>query len=214
MTQVEPPAELVPPEPTATGLERFGPDFMRLVLHRERVLESVDRILGEEFALGPIGAGPGRRLARATARGKYGKTYGEELAGGELGYRVYLPVDVDFDLDLHVDNLRFHAEVIVPLEIRMRLEEPLTIHWDVTPPAVDDVVLKVQSGDRRSAIVQKLAGIDDELRRFLLRFVTRELEKPHVVKATRLDLLTLIDNAWPALAEQFLPNSPEDRVDG
>ena len=106
MTQVEPVPELIPP-PTGLGLEDFGHDFMRLVLHRDRIMASIDRILGEDFALGPIGAGPGRRLARATARGRYGKTYGEELPDPELGYRVFLPVDVDFDLDLHVDNLRF-----------------------------------------------------------------------------------------------------------
>ena len=46
--------------------------------------------------------GPASRLARATARGPPGKTYGEELPDPELGYRVFLPVDVDFDLDLHV----------------------------------------------------------------------------------------------------------------
>ena len=211
MTQVEPVPELIPP-PTGLGLEDFGHDFMRLVLHRDRIMASIDRILGEDFALGPIGAGPGRRLARATARGRYGKTYGEELPDPELGYRVFLPVDVDFDLDLHVDNLRFHADLIVPIEIRMRVERPLTIHWDITPPTPESVVLKVNTSDRRSAIVQRVAGIDDELRRFLVRFVTRELEKPHVVKATRLDLLAMIDNAWPALADQFLPNSPEDRL--
>ena len=94
----------------------------------------------------------------------------------------------------------------------MRVERPLTIHWDITPPTPESVVLKVNTTDRRSAIVQRVAGIDDELRRFLVRFVTRELEKPHVVKATRLDLLAMIDNAWPALADQFLPNSPEDRL--
>ena len=44
--------------------EHFGQSFMRLVLHQDRVLASIDRVLGETLQLGPIGAGPGRVFAR------------------------------------------------------------------------------------------------------------------------------------------------------
>jgi hypothetical protein len=33
-----------------------------------------------------------------------------------------------------------------------------------------------------------------------------------VRKAMRIDLVTLIDNAWEHIATQFMPNGPEDRV--
>jgi hypothetical protein len=55
-------------------------------------------------------------------------------------------------------------------------------------------------------VLQKLTGLDGELRRFIVRFVERELEKPHVRKAMRIDLVTLIDNAWEHIATQFMPN--------
>jgi hypothetical protein len=32
-----------------------------------------------------------------------------------------------------------------------------------------------------------------------------------VQKAMRIDLVTLIDNAWEHIAEQFMPNGPQDR---
>lgn len=192
------------------GLEHFGDDFLRLILHRERVLRSVDRVLGERFQLGPIGAGPGRRLAKVTAAGTYRPSTGSPLEDGH-GYRVVVPVDVLFDLDLGVDQMRFHAEVEIPLVIRMELEDPLTILWLITPPTEEEVTIRVATDNRRSALVQRVAGIDGELRRFIVRFIARELEKPHVRRATRIELMPLIDAAWPVIAAQFLPNGPEDR---
>lgn len=193
-------------------LNRFGEDFLRLVLHRQRVTDSIDRVLGETFELGPIGAGPGRKVASITARGRYRPSYGHELEGGSGGYRVFVPLAVDFDLRLPVDQMHFAADVVLPLGVHMRLEDPLTIIWDIEPPTEDDVQIEVRADNRRAGLLQRLAGIDDELRRFVVRFVARELGKPHVVRARRIELVPLIDAAWPVIAAQFLPNSPEDRL--
>jgi hypothetical protein len=196
--------------PQPIGYDEFGMRFMDLVLHRDRVMESINRVLGQDFELGPIGAGPGRKVAKVTASGTFGKAYGEALPD-VVGYNVNLPVSVAFHLDLGVDMLRFDAEVLLPLRLTMELVEPLTILWHITPPHPDDVTISVQSDNRRAAVLQKLTGLDGELRRFIVRFVDRELEKPHVRKAMRIDLVTLIDNAWEHIATQFMPNGPEDR---
>lgn len=198
------------PPARAIGYDEFGMRFMNLVLHRDRVMESINRVLGAEFSLGPIGAGPGRKVAKVTANGTFGAAYGEALTD-VVGYEVNLPVDVAFHLDLGVDMLRFNAEVLLPLRLTMELVEPLTILWHITPPDPDDVVMTIASDSRRATVLQKLTGLDGELRRFIVRFVDRELEKPHVRKAMTIDLVTLIDNAWEHIAEQFMPNSPEDR---
>lgn len=204
------PADAAAEAPAALGYDEFGMRFMNLVLHRDRVMESINRVLGAEFQLGPIGAGPGRKVAKVTANGTFGKAYGEALPD-VVGYEVNLPVDVAFHLDLGFDMLRFNAQVVLPLRLTMDLVEPLTILWHITPPHPDDVVMKVASDSRRATVLQKLAGLDDELRRFIVRFVDRELEKPHVQKAMKIDLVTVIDNAWEHLAAQFMPNGPEDR---
>ena len=204
------PAAPVVPGPQPIGYDEFGMRFMDLVLHRDRVMESVNRVLGEDFQLGPIGAGPGRKVAKVTASGTFGKAYGEALPD-VVGYEVNLPVNVTFHLDLGVDTMRFDAEVVLPLRLTMELVEPLTILWHIAPPAADDVEIDVQSDNRRAAVLQKLTGLDGELRRFIVRFVERELDKPHVRKAMRIDLVTLIDNAWEHIAAQFLPSTPEVR---
>ncbi len=192
------------------GYDEFGMRFMNLVLHRDRVMESINRVLGDDFQLGPIGAGPGRKVAKVTATGTFGTAYGEALPD-VVGYEVNLPVNVAFDLDLGVDMLRFNAEVLLPLRLTMELVEPLTILWHITPPHPDAVVMTVDSDSRRATVLQKLTGLDGELRRFIVRFVDRELEKPHVRKAMRIDLVTLIDNAWEHIAAQFMPSGPDDR---
>lgn len=197
-------------EPVSIGYDEFGMRFMNLVLHRDRVMESINRVLGDEFQLGPIGAGPGRKVAKVTANGTFGRAYGEALAD-VVGYEVNLPVDVAFHLDLGVDMLRFNAEVVLPLRLTMELVEPLTILWHITPPDPEDVAINVASDSRRATVLQKLTGLDGELRRFIVRFVDRELEKPHVQKAMKIDLVTLIDNAWEHIAAQFMPNGPDDR---
>jgi len=198
------------PQPVKIGYDEFGMRFMNLVLHRDRVMESINRVLGDEFQLGPIGAGPGRKIAKVTANGTFGRAYGEALTD-VVGYEVNLPVDVAFHLDLGVDMHRFNAKVVLPLRLTMELVEPLTILWHITPPDPEDVVMTIASDSRRATVLQKVTGLDGELRRFIVRFVDRELEKPHVQKAMKIDLPTLIDNAWPHIAEQFMPNGPEDR---
>jgi hypothetical protein len=205
------PAAGVVAGPQPLGYDEFGMRFMNLVLHRDRVMQSVNRVLGETFRLGPIGAGPGRKVAKVTASGTFGAAYGDALPD-VVGYQVNLPVEVTFHLDVGVDTLRFDAQVLLPLRLTMELVEPLTILWHIAPPPPDDVAIDVQSDSRRAAVVQKLTGLDGELRRFVVRFVERELEKPHVRKALRIDLVTVIDNAWEHLAAQFMPNGPEDRV--
>lgn len=198
-------------EETDLPFEAFGEVFLREVLHTRRVLESIDRILGEEFHLGPMGAGPGRRVARLTAHGAFRSCTGEQLPGPPLRYRVVVPVDVTFDLQLPLDTQRFRAEVLVPLGVTLRVVEPLTIVWDITPPTEDEVQISVTGEKRRSVLLQKAAGFDGEIRRFLVRFVHRELQKPHVRKACRIPVIDVIDGAWPQIAAQFLPNGPEDR---
>jgi hypothetical protein len=192
--------------------EAFGERFLRDVLHLDRILQSIDRILGDDLRLGPIGAGPGRKMATLTATGTFMPTYGEPLPGPMVAYKVSLPVDVTFEIDLHIDVHRFHAEVLVPLGVVLRLEEPLTVVWDLIEPREDELVVNIKSEARRSAVLQRMAGLDTELRRFLLRFVQKELDKPHVRKARRINIAEVIDGAWPEISAQFLPNSPEDRL--
>ncbi len=192
--------------------EEFGATYIRRVLHKERILNMINELLGPQIQLGPIGAGPGRKAATVSARGTFRECKGEEIPGDLLSYRVFLPISVVFDVDLRVDKHRFTADVVVPIILTVHTIAPLRVRIDITVPSDDEVALTLQSDTRRGAVLQKLAGLESELRRFLVKVVRTELAKPYVRRATDFDMAALIDDAWPGIAAVILPRGPEDRL--
>lgn len=191
--------------------EQFGAAYIRRVLHKQRILSMINDVLGPTIELGPIGAGPGRKAATVSVLGTFGETRGEELPGELLSYRVFLPINVAFDIDMRVDKHRYVADVVVPLTLTVHTVAPLRVRIDITVPGQDEVELDLQAGSRRSAVLQKVAGLESELRRFLVKVVRTELAKPYVRRATDFDMAALIDEAWPGIAAVILPRGPEDR---
>ncbi len=199
------------PAPEIT-YEQFGSAYIRQVLHKQRILSMINDVLGPTIELGPIGAGPGRKAATVTVVGAFGQTTGEEIPGELLAYRVSLPISVVFDIDMRVDKHRFEADVVVPLTLTVHTVAPLRVRIDITVPGPEEVDLTLQAGSRRGAVLQKLAGLEAELRRFLVKVVRTELAKPYVRRATDFDMAALIDEAWPGIAAVILPRGPEDRL--
>ena len=179
----------------------FGRRLFETVLHERRIEDAIATVLGDRITLGPIGAGPGRVLAKVTVDGTIGRPVASALPGDFVAFEVRLPVQVDFDLDIAVDVHRFHADVVVPLRLTARAATPLTIVCDIAVPA------RGRARDRRTRRPAQhrrccagSPGIDAELRRFVLRYVTRELDKEHVRRATRIPLDEVIDAAWPSIS--------------
>lgn len=191
--------------------ERFGVHWVRRVLHKERILRTIDAVLGDQISLGPIGAGPGRAFASVSFTGTFGPTTGEEVAAELLTYAIDLPISVVFQLELPLDKLNFNAEVVIPLVMVVHTEDPLRLRLELLTPTEDQIGLELKTDTRRGAILRKMTGLDSELRRFVLKVIDTELAKPYVKRATHLDMEELIDHAWPMLSEQFLPRGPEDR---
>lgn len=194
-----------------SSYERFGVNWVRRVLHQERILRTIDQLLGDQISLGPIGAGPGRAFASVSFTGTFGPTTGAELPGELLTYAIDLPISVVFQLDLPMDKLHFNAEVVIPLVLVVHTEEPLKLRLELQTPTEDQIGLELKTDTRRGAILRKMTGLDSELRRFVLRVIDTELSKPYVKRAMYLDMEELIDHAWPMLSETFLPQRPEDR---
>lgn len=197
---------------TATiGYDAFGDNWIRRVLHRDRVLRTVEQVLGEQLVLGPIKAGPGRTFASVSIVGTFGRTSGVEVPGEQLAYAIDLPVSVVFHVDLPMDRLTFTAEVLVPLVLTIHAEAPVRLRMELTTPTEDQIGLELSTDTRRGAVFRKVAGLDAELRRFLLTVLDTELAKPYVQRALHLDMEELIDHAWDGLSAQFLPQGPDDR---
>lgn len=191
---------------------QFGDNWIRRILHLERILRTVEDVLGDRIELGPIGAGPGRAFASVSVLGKYRPTSGHAVLGEELlTYAIDLPISVEFDLELPLDKLRFNAEVVVPLVLVVHTESLVRLRMEIRRPTEDQIQLQLQTDTRRGTMLQKIANLDAELRRFLLRVLDIELSKPYVQRAMNLDMEELIDASWPALSAQFLPKDAAER---
>jgi hypothetical protein len=205
-------APVAPAEEFAAGelsYEEFGVEFFRQAVTEDRVLGGVRVLAAEPIDFGPLGVGPGR-LAKVSARGQVGEPTVTQLSEQPMSYLVTLPVALAFTLDLLVDTHRFDADVTVPLTLTARAERPLTILIDVTPPRSRDLTVVVKGDSARAELMRKVADIDSELRRFIAKFIRRELEKPAVQAARTVDIASIMAKAWPGEGpEKEPPASPE-----
>jgi hypothetical protein len=187
--------------------EEFGALFFRAAVTPERIIGAVDGIAGQPIDFGPMGVGPGR-IASVTAKGQIGAATATEIPGIPISYKLVVPVDLDFTVNLQVEKERFHAAVEVPLTVTAHATHDLRIIVDVTPPNPDELDLHLEAEGLRATLLKRVANIEGELRRFVAKYVARELEKPHVVATRVIDVGVSIDVAWAGMA----PGRPAEDV--
>jgi hypothetical protein len=198
--QVESPdAENAESDAARCTYEEFGALFFRAAVTPERILGAVDGIAGELIDFGPMGVGPGR-IAQVTAKGQVGQATATELPGTPISYELVIPVELDFTVNLQVEKERFHASVEVPLLVTAHATTDLQIIVDVTPPNPDELKLDLEADGLRAGLLGRIANVDGELRRFVAKYVARELEKPHIVATRNIDVGVSIDVAWAGMA--------------
>src|SRR4029079_10878922 len=90
---------------------------------------------------------------------------------------------------------RFNADVEVPLRLTARAREDLAIVIDVQPPTKDDVTVVLKAQGLRATVVQYAANVDGELRRFIAKYVSRELDAPKIVAARVVDVGAALERA-------------------
>ncbi len=177
--------------------EQWGVAFFRRVITQDRIVTPIHALAGERIEFGPKRVGPGR-VASVVASGHVGDPVAIRLGDLPLRYRVRLPVDVDFTLDLKVSTHRFSARLDVPLVLTATAAEPLTIFVEVETPSSKDIEIDLRAHDLRTSVVKELADVRGELRRFVAKYVAREVEKPHIRAARTIDVLSLVDGALTA----------------
>ncbi len=187
----------VGPTPYCSYAE-FGEAFFRAAVTEERILAAIGKIAGQPMELGPIGVGPGR-VAQVTAHGDIGQPVIRSVANDEVVYTVMLPVHLDFTLDLQVDRHQFHGELVVPITVHARATDDLRIVIDVTPPAARDIRMTLKAEGLRGSVVQRAAGIDGEVKRFVAKYVAREILNPDTAGVLEIDVMAGIDATWAGM---------------
>ena len=194
------------PAPGPAGQEfvstqQWGADFFAEAVSGDRILGAVYNIAGQPIDFGPIGVGPGK-IAKVRAFGEIGAATAERVDAAEITYRVELPVALTFELDLQVETHTFHAELLVPLTLTARAVEGVRVFIDIVPPRSADVQVRVQADGIRASIMQRVANVEGELRRFVARYVAREVSKPHIAAARVIDVAGAIDRAWAHISPE------------
>ena len=191
--------------------QQWGLDFFAEAVSQDRILSAVNNIAGQPINFGPMGVGPGK-IAKVKAYGEIGaatahrleappaQAEGSEATGSLISYRVELPVSLTFEVDLQVETHVFHAELLVPLVLTARALDRVKIFITIDPPRASDIQVKVQAEGIRASIMQRIANVEGELRRFVAKYVARETSKPHIEEARMIDVSAAIDRAWGSIA--------------
>ena len=181
----------------------WGEGFFHRAVTAERVLSGINVLSGQVIDVGPMGVGPGR-VVKVTAKGEIGRAVGERVSHDPVSFRVQLPVSLEFAINLGVDTHRFVADITVPLVLTARARADLAIVLDVDPPSSSEVVVRLKAQGLRASITQHAANVEGELKRFVAKYVSREIEKPYVRAACLIDVSGAIDKAMTTLG----PRSP------
>lgn len=184
----------------------WGELFFEQAVTVERVLAGVNVLADRPIDVGPLGVGPGR-LAKVHARGRIGTATGERVGLMPVTFEVALPVSLHFVLDLGMDKQRFDADLVVPLRLTAHGRSDLAIVLEVTPPTAQQVAVDLRAQGLRASITQAAAGIDGELRRFVARFVAKEVEKPEVAAARVIDVAGALTKAASGVVPRRTPEA-------
>ncbi|MFI9509094.1 hypothetical protein [Nocardia sp. NPDC052566] len=184
-----------PPDSEYISYEEFGKRFLAYAATEERIAGAFGQLTGTAFDFGPIGVGPGK-LAKAGAQVRLGapsvRRYVDEL----ISFELIIPLDVDMLIDLLIDQHRFDVDGTIHLHLTARTAEPLRVVIDIAEPRPSDVRINVATDTVRGQLLRILASVDQEIRRFVARYIAKEIRKPHIAAARDIDVATRLDAAW------------------
>ncbi|QIS22644.1 hypothetical protein [Nocardia terpenica] len=175
--------------------EDFGRRFLEYAASEQRIAGAFSQLAGAAFDFGPIGVGPGK-IARVSAQVQLGEARVRRDLGELITFELDIPLAVDMLLDLAVDRHRFEVEGYVRVHLTVRTAEPLRVIIDITEPRPGDVRIDVATDTLRGQVLRVLASVDHEIRRFIARYVAREIRKPHIAAVRDIDVATRLDAAW------------------
>ncbi|MFI6868517.1 hypothetical protein [Nocardia sp. NPDC050406] len=175
--------------------EEFGRRFLEYAASEQRIAGAFGQLAGEAFDFGPIGVGPGR-IAKLSATIQLGKPKLDREVLDNISFELMIPLEVDLLIDLAVDRYPFHVNGKIHLHLTVRTAEPLRVVIDIAEPKPSDVRVNVASASRRGELLRILASVDQEIRRFVARYLAEEIRKPQIRAAIDIDVAQRLDAAW------------------
>ncbi|QIS15510.1 hypothetical protein [Nocardia arthritidis] len=181
--------------PNYLSYEEFGRCFLEYAASEERILGAFAQLTGTAFDFGPIGVGPAR-LAKASAEVRLGQPSVRRHIDELISFDLFIPLDVNMLIDLAIDRHRFQVDGTIHLRLTARTAEPLRVVIDIAEPRPGDVRINVATDTIRGQLLRIVASVDQEIRRFIARYIAREIRKPHIAAARDIDVAARLDAAW------------------
>ena len=175
--------------------EDFGRRFYEIAVTEERVGDAIAAIAGDEFEMGPMGQGPGK-IAKVTAKVRIQEPRVTRSTGELITFAIRIPLEIDMVIDLKIDKPKFMVFGEIALTAVARAAEPLLLILDVHKPRPSDIAIHITSKSLRGELLRILAGVDEEVRRFIAAHVAGEIDSPASVKAKVIDVAERLDAAW------------------
>ncbi|WP_406232936.1 hypothetical protein [Nocardia sp. NBC_01009] len=175
--------------------EEFGRRFLEYAASEARIAGAFGQLAGAAFDFGPIGVGPGH-LVKASAQVQLGQPRVRRGVDEYISFELSIPLSVDMLIDLAVDRHRFQVEGYIHLHLTARTAEPLRVIIDIAEPRPSDVRINVATATKRGQLLRILASVDHEIRRFVARYIAKEIRKPHIAAARDIDVAARLDAAW------------------
>jgi hypothetical protein len=175
--------------------EEFGRRFFEIAVTEKRVADAFGSMAGDEIKMGPMGQGPGG-IAKVTANVTIGQPQATRTLGEIFTFAIRIPLAIDLLLDLRVDKQRFKVSGEIGLNATARAAEPLLIVIDVPKPRMRDITVDVASTTIRGELLRIIAGVDAEIKRFILRHVSDQIDDPRSQQAKVIDVEAQVATSW------------------
>ncbi|HZQ30523.1 MAG TPA: hypothetical protein VFB19_02170 [Mycobacterium sp.] len=175
--------------------EEFGRKFFEIAVTEKRVADAFATMAGEELEMGPMGQGPGG-IAKVTANVTIGQPRATRTLGEEITFVIRIPLAIDLLLDLRLDKQRFKVSGEIGLRATARAAEPLLLIIDVPKPRPSDISVDVASTSIRGEVLRIIAGVDGEIKRFIARHVSKQIDDPRSQAAQVIDIAEQVATAW------------------
>ncbi|MGQ0625844.1 MAG: hypothetical protein ACT4PP_14495 [Sporichthyaceae bacterium] len=185
------------PEPWECDYATFGQALFAELITPERVVTAVNSLAGDGFSIGPNPVGPGK-LARLTVTGHLEQPTARARGTEPLQFRLTLPAQIELTIEVGAQVNRFHGSVVVVLNVTARAALPLAIVFDVAPVDPDDITVDLAADGLRANLLRTLVGMDEEVHRYVAKFIARELAGERLREATTIDVAALVDSAFAA----------------
>lgn len=179
-----------PPSPEKRddySYEAFGRDFFEQAVTQSRVEKALSNLTGDAIDFGPREVGPGG-LASIKAHGEVREPLVTRREGDLIRFDLAIPIYLELTVRLAAHDHRFHADMRARLQLTARAKKPLHIFIDVPPPTKDDVEVKVRAQGIRASVLDIVADVDGELRRYVARYIARQIDKPGIRKMRDIDV--------------------------